>query len=144
MSALGVLMLKELFIRLSRSVVLTFPAISLSVRLSQVVPFFVEPTIVTSVFSLSSALSSPEKTRKHELLVEDIIKREDFTVKFIYDTFEMDNEQELLIQDASPIILNSETFEMFPIGIFISVAEKINLSSTFDRILIEFLITLNF
>jgi len=89
------------------------------------------------LFSISNNAELLEKTRRHELLVEDIIKREDFTVKFIYDTFEMDNEQELLMQDASPIILNSETFEMFPIGIFISVAEKINLSATFDRILIE-------
>jgi EAL domain-containing protein (putative c-di-GMP-specific phosphodiesterase class I) len=89
------------------------------------------------LFSISDNAELLEKTRQHEILVEDIIKREDFTLKFIYDTFEMDSEENLLMQDASPIIINSETFEMFPIGIFISVAEKINLSSTFDRILIE-------
>ena len=49
----------------------------------------------------------------------------------------MDDEQNLIMQDASPIILNSETFEIFPIGIFISVAEKIKLSSTFDKLLIQ-------
>lgn len=90
-----------------------------------------------ALYAVSDNAELIEKTRQHELLVEDIIKREDFTIKFIYDTFEMDNDENIIMQDASPIIINSDTFEMFPIGIFISVAEKINLSSSFDRILIE-------
>lgn len=89
------------------------------------------------LFSISDNAALIEKTRQHEVLVADIIKREDFTIKFVYDTFEMDDETKMIMQDASPIIINSETFEMFPIGIFISVAEKTNLSSAFDRILIE-------
>ena len=68
--------------------------------------------------------------------MQDIIQREDFSVKFIFDTFEMDSE-ELMMQDASPIIIDSDSFEKFPIGIFISVAEKLKLSSLFDKILIE-------
>lgn len=89
-----------------------------------------------SLFAISDNSELIEKARVHEALVEDIIKREDFTIKFIFDTFEMDSD-EMIMQEASPIIINSQTFEMFPIGIFISVAEQIKLSSVFDRILIE-------
>jgi len=89
------------------------------------------------LFSISDNAELIEKTKKNEAIVKDIIDREDFTVKFIFDTFEMDDEENLIMQDASPIILNSETFDIFPIGIFISVAEKIKLSSTFDKLLIQ-------
>jgi len=89
------------------------------------------------LFSISDNAELLEKTKQMEVLVTDIISREDFTIKFIYDTFEMDKENTLLMQDASPIILDTNTFEMFPIGIFISVAEKLNLSSVFDKILIQ-------
>ena len=91
----------------------------------------------TELFSISDNAELVEKTKKMEVSVADIIKREDFTIKFIYDTFEMDSENKLLLQDASPIIINSNTFDIFPIGMFISVAEKLNLSSVFDKILIE-------
>jgi len=90
-----------------------------------------------NLFAVSSNAELIEKTKRNEEIVKDIIDREDFTVKFIYDTFEMDNEENLLIQDASPIILDSNTFDKFPIGVFISVAEKIGLSSTFDKLLIQ-------
>jgi len=91
-----------------------------------------------ALFSVSDNAELIEKTRQNEIVVEDIIKREDFTIQFIHDTYMMDeSDEKIIIQDASPIIINSDTFEMFPIGIFISVAEKISLSSSFDRILIE-------
>lgn len=77
-----------------------------------------------------------EKTREYERTVKDIIEREDFTLKFIFDTYEMDNDT-LLMQDASPLIIDSQTFEKFPIGVFISVAEKLKISSEFDKIVIK-------
>ena len=89
------------------------------------------------LYFISDTAELMEKTKQHETLVADIIEREDFTIKFIFDTFEMDDEQNIIMQDASPIIINNDTFEIFPIGIFISVAEKLNLSSAFDKILIE-------
>jgi len=89
------------------------------------------------LFTISDNAELMEKTQKMEVLVKDIIESKDFTIKFIYDTFEMDSDTKIIMQDASPIIMNSETFEMFPIGIFISVAEKLELSSVFDKILIE-------
>jgi len=89
------------------------------------------------LFHISDNAQMMEKDKKNEILVEDIIKREDFTVKFVYDTFEMDDDKNLIMQDASPIILNSETLKTFPIGVFISVAEKLNLSAAFDKIMVQ-------
>lgn len=89
------------------------------------------------LFAISDNAALMETTKKMEILVQDIIDREDFTIKFIFDTFEMDSDNKLIMQDASPIIINTTTYEMFPIGIFISVAEKLKLSSVFDKILIE-------
>ncbi|MGB5867523.1 MAG: EAL domain-containing protein [Arcobacteraceae bacterium] len=89
------------------------------------------------LFAISDNAAIMEKTKQMEILVKEIIETEDFTIKFIYDTFEMDSDNKLIMQDASPIILDTTTYEMFPIGIFISVAEKLQLSSMFDKILIE-------
>jgi len=89
------------------------------------------------LFAISDNAELLEKTKKMEVIVKDIIQREDFTIRFIYDTFEMDSDNKIIMQDASPIILDTNTYEMFPIGIFISVAEKLGLSSEFDKILIE-------
>jgi EAL domain-containing protein (putative c-di-GMP-specific phosphodiesterase class I) len=89
------------------------------------------------LFTVSDNAKLIEKAKKDEETVNDIIEREDFSIKFKFDTFEMDDEKTLIMQDASPIILDSETFVNFPIGVFISIAEKLNLSATFDRLLIE-------
>jgi EAL domain-containing protein (putative c-di-GMP-specific phosphodiesterase class I) len=88
------------------------------------------------LFAISSNAQLIEKTKEYEKSVKDIIEREDFTLKFIFDTYEMDSEN-IIMQDASPIILDSNTFEMFPIGVFISVAEKLKISSEFDKLLIQ-------
>lgn len=89
-----------------------------------------------SLFLISDNAELIEKTREYERTVKDIIKREDFTIKFIFDTFEMD-EDKLIMQDASPLIIDNTTFEKFPIGVFISVAEKLKMSSEFDKIVIK-------
>jgi EAL domain-containing protein (putative c-di-GMP-specific phosphodiesterase class I)/GGDEF domain-containing protein len=89
------------------------------------------------LFFISDNAELMEKTQLMEVSVQDIIKRKDFTVKFIYNTYEIDDENTLLMQDASPIILDSQNFELFPIGVFIAMAEKLHLSSIFDKILIE-------
>jgi len=89
-----------------------------------------------NLFVISDNAELVEKTREYERTVKDIIEREDFTIKFIFDTFEMDSEK-LIMQDASPLIIDSETFEKFPIGVFISVAEKLKISSDFDKIVIQ-------
>ena len=77
-----------------------------------------------------------EKNIELESSVEDVINRNDFSLKYIFDTFTFANNK-LIMQEASPIIINSHTFKPIMIGTFISVASKLNLAPQFDKLLIE-------
>jgi len=89
------------------------------------------------LFSISDNASLIEKTQAMEVIVQEIVENNDFTIKFIYDTYEMDEDNKTIMQDVAPIILDSNNYEPFPIGVFISIAEKLKLSSIFDKLLIE-------
>lgn len=78
-----------------------------------------------------------EKDLEHEKSVKDIIQREDFALRYIFDTYSMDENERLLMQEISPLLMDTNTFEKFSTGVFISVAEKLNLAVTFDKILIQ-------
>lgn len=89
------------------------------------------------LFKISDNAELLQKNKENELVIKDIIDRSDFAVRFIYDTHEMDEPDNLLMQDASPLILDSNTFENFPIGTFMAIADRLNLSSAFDKIMVE-------
>jgi len=69
--------------------------------------------------------------------VKDIIARNDFALQYVHDTYDFDAEPNLLLQEISPMLIDNETFDRFPIGVFISVAEKMNLAIEFDKLLIK-------
>lgn len=74
---------------------------------------------------------------KLEDTVKDIIKRNDFVLQYLYDTFSFDTTPRLLFQEVSPLLIDSFTYETIPSGKFISIAEKLGVVIDFDKALIE-------
>ncbi|EQB34469.1 hypothetical protein M947_10710 [Sulfurimonas hongkongensis] len=77
-----------------------------------------------------------ESMKKLEGSIKDIIKRNDFVLQYLYDTVEFGEEPKTLIQEISPLIIDSFTFENIPTGKFISVAERLGVVTEFDKALI--------
>ncbi len=78
-----------------------------------------------------------EEDSLNEQIVKDILKRDDFAIRYIFDTYEFEDEESIFMQEASPLLVNSNTFEKFSTGIFIAMAEKLELASSFDKLLIK-------
>ncbi|MGD9553517.1 MAG: EAL domain-containing protein [Arcobacteraceae bacterium] len=68
--------------------------------------------------------------------VREIIENSFFEVTFGLETRTTDESNRLLMQEAIPILYDKNK-EKFSIGVFVSVAEKINLAVQFDKIIIE-------
>ncbi|MCK9490497.1 MAG: GGDEF domain-containing protein [Sulfurimonas sp.] len=77
-----------------------------------------------------------ESMKKLEGSIKDIIKRNDFVLQYLHDTVEFGDEPKTLIQEISPLIIDSFTFENIPTGKFISVAERLGVVADFDKALI--------
>ena len=77
-----------------------------------------------------------ESMKKLEGSIKDIIKRNDFVLQYLHDTVEFGDEPKTLIQEISPLIIDSFTFENIPTGKFISVAERLGVVADFDNALI--------
>lgn len=76
-----------------------------------------------------------DKFAKLEQTVRAIIENQSFEVTFGFGTVMLET-NELIMQEAIPL-LKDEKGEKFPIGVFISAAEKIGLSSKFDKYVID-------
>ena len=70
-----------------------------------------------------------------EQSVRAIIEKQSFQVSYGLDTILFEND-EVVMKEAIPILLD-ENGDKFPIGVFISAAEKIGLSSKFDKYIID-------
>lgn len=77
-----------------------------------------------------------ELNKKLENTVRDIITRNDFVLQYLHDTFNFGHTPELIMQEVSPLLIDSFTYESIPTGKFISVAEKIGIVTEFDKALI--------
>ncbi|MDD3836131.1 MAG: EAL domain-containing protein, partial [Sulfurimonas sp.] len=77
-----------------------------------------------------------ESMKKLEGSIKDIIKRNDFVLQYLHDTVEFGDEPKTLIQEISPLVIDSFTFENIPTGKFISVAERLGVVAEFDKALI--------
>lgn len=77
-----------------------------------------------------------EFNKKLEGSVKDIIQRNDFVLQYIHDIYTFGEEPQLLMQEVSPLIIDSFTYENIPTGKFISVAEKMGVVAEFDKALI--------
>lgn len=77
-----------------------------------------------------------ESMKKLEGSINDIIKRNDFVLQYLHDTVEFGDDPKTLIQEISPLIIDSFTFENIPTGKFISVAERLGVVADFDKALI--------
>lgn len=81
-------------------------------------------------------IQQAEFNKKLEISVKDIIKRNDFVLQYLHDTVTFGEDPKLLMQEVSPLIIDSYTYENIPTGKFISVAEKIGVVADFDKALI--------
>jgi EAL domain-containing protein (putative c-di-GMP-specific phosphodiesterase class I) len=76
-----------------------------------------------------------DKFQHLEGSVREIIEKSQFEVTYGFETRTCD-ENKLIMKEAMPILYDAQG-EKFSIGVFISVAEKINLAATFDKIIIQ-------
>ena len=87
-----------------------------------------------------SVLDQSEQIEKNKVLeesVKDIIERDDFALQYVFDTYDFSEPPHLIMQEISPMLIDMRTFDRFPIGVFISVAEKMDLAMEFDKLLIK-------
>lgn len=91
----------------------------------------------TTNYFIADEKNQLELNQKLENTVKDIISRNDFVLQYLHDTFSFGANPTLLMQEVSPLIIDSFTFESVPSGKFISVAEKLGFISSFDKALIE-------
>jgi RNase E specificity factor CsrD len=90
----------------------------------------------TKFYFIVDLMQQAEFNKKLEGSVKDIIKRNDFVLQYLHDTVTFGDDPKLLIQEVSPLIIDSFTYENIPTGKFISVAEKIGVVADFDKALI--------
>lgn len=67
--------------------------------------------------------------------VVDIIKRAEFNLKFVFDTYTFDDDENLIMSEASPQLIDSNGNPQ-PIGSFISVADKLHIADKFDKLVL--------
>ncbi|MFA7084881.1 MAG: EAL domain-containing protein [Arcobacteraceae bacterium] len=68
--------------------------------------------------------------------VREIIEKNSFEITFGFNTHTTEDEHKLIMKEAIPILYDKNR-EKFSIGVFISIAEKINLAPQFDKHIIE-------
>lgn len=90
----------------------------------------------TKSYFIVDLMQQAEFNKKLEGSVKDIIKRNDFVLQYLHDTITFGDNPKLLMQEVSPLIIDSFTYENIPTGKFISVAEKIGVVADFDKALI--------
>jgi EAL domain-containing protein (putative c-di-GMP-specific phosphodiesterase class I)/GGDEF domain-containing protein len=90
----------------------------------------------TSFYYIVDFKQQAESMQKLEGSVKDIIKRNDFVLQYLHDTVEFGEDPKTLIQEISPLIIDSFTFENISTGKFISVAERLGVAADFDKALI--------
>ncbi|KIM07652.1 MAG: hypothetical protein KU29_06565 [Sulfurovum sp. FS06-10] len=88
-------------------------------------------------YFIADAHHQLELNKKLESTVKDIITRNDFVLQYMHDTYSFGANPQLLMQEISPLLIDSFTFESIPSGKFISVAEELGLIADFDRAIIE-------
>lgn len=88
-------------------------------------------------YYIADEKNQQELNNRLELTVKDIIARKDFVLQYLYDTYDFHASPQLLMQEVSPLIIDSLTFENIPSRKFLSVAEKLGFISDFDKVLVE-------
>jgi EAL domain-containing protein (putative c-di-GMP-specific phosphodiesterase class I)/GGDEF domain-containing protein len=87
------------------------------------------------IFSIVSSSEVVDKFAVLEQSVRAIIDQQSFDISYGFDTYLIETD-EIMMQDAIPLLFD-ENGEKFPIGVFISAAEKIGLASKFDKYILE-------
>lgn len=73
-----------------------------------------------------------QEDEKLEKTIQSIIKNDAFTIGTKFDTFNFEETPQLIMQEISPNLIDTEGKEI-PIGTFIGVAEILNIAIEFDK-----------
>ncbi|MEW6550905.1 MAG: EAL domain-containing protein [Campylobacterota bacterium] len=87
------------------------------------------------IFSIVSSSDVIDKFAVLEQSVRTIIDQQSFDVTYGFDTYMLETD-EIIMQEAMPLLFD-ENGDKFPIGVFISAAEKIGLASKFDKYILD-------
>ena len=68
--------------------------------------------------------------------VIDVIKRADFDISFVLDSFSFDEPDKLVMSEASPQLYDQDNKKL-SIGSFVAVAQKLDMADKFDRLVIQ-------
>lgn len=88
-----------------------------------------------NIFSIVSSSDVIDKFAVLEQSVRAIIDQQSFDISYGFDTYLIETD-EIIMQEAIPLLFD-EKGDKFPIGVFISAAEKIGLASKFDKYILE-------
>jgi EAL domain-containing protein (putative c-di-GMP-specific phosphodiesterase class I) len=69
-----------------------------------------------------------EEIKKNEMKVKKIIEQNDFDISFVFDSYSFGGE--LLMRELKPNLKDDNN--IFPIGLFVAVSEKLDLNRKFD------------
>ena len=67
--------------------------------------------------------------KKNEMKVKKIIEQNDFDISFVFDSYSFGGE--LLMRELKPNLKDDDN-NIFPIGLFVAVSEKLDLNRKFD------------
>lgn len=70
-----------------------------------------------------------EEIKKNEMKVKKIIEQNDFDISFVFDSYSFGGE--LLMRELKPNLKDDDN-NIFPIGLFVAVSEKLDLNRKFD------------
>lgn len=68
--------------------------------------------------------------------VVEVIEKADFKISFVLDSYSFDDPEKLVMTEVTPKLFDHDN-KKIPIGSFISVAQKLNLADSFDKIVIN-------
>jgi EAL domain-containing protein (putative c-di-GMP-specific phosphodiesterase class I)/GGDEF domain-containing protein len=68
--------------------------------------------------------------------VIEVIEKADFKISFVLDSFSFDDPNKLVMTEVSPMLFDHDN-KRIAIGSFISVAQKLNLADSFDKLVIN-------
>lgn len=75
-----------------------------------------------------------EDIRKNEMSVKKIIEQNDFDISFVFDSYSFDGK--LLMRELKPNLKDDDN-NIFPIGLFVAISEKLGINTKFDTDVIK-------
>ena len=68
--------------------------------------------------------------------VVEVINKEEFNISFVLDSFSFDNPEQLVMTEVAPLLYDHENKKL-SVGSFVSVAQKLEMTDEFDKLVIQ-------